>query len=945
MNIPDFIAKWKSSTLTERAAAQSWFTDLCRALDVPTPTDIDTEGATYTFERGASKTSGGNGWADVWMRGHFAWEFKGKHADLAKAYRQLRDYIDDLESPPLLVVSDFSTIIVRTNFNNTPTQKHIIRLEELGKPANIDLLRALWDDPARLRPDAAIVDVTTKAANELGTIALGLRDRGVEPHRAAHFTVELLFCFFAEDIGLLPRGLFSQLLEFGIKQPAVFNNELEKLLATMRDGGFYNLQSIPRFDGGLFEAIVTEPLTANEIAALASIGLLDWEDVEPAIFGTLFERSLDPSRRGQLGAHYTGVQDIERVIDPVVMQPLLRRWDEVRAEAEPVAETWITARKNGTPQKRNAAEKAFRAVIDGFLTELRNITVLDPACGSGNFLYVALRKLMDIEKDVIEYAAAQGMTRMFPEVSPRQVLGLEINEYAVEITRTVVWIGFLQWRVMHGFGVGDPVLQPLDTIREQDALLDLSDPDHPKEAEWPAADFIVGNPPFLGGNKVRQELGDTYLDALFEVFDSRIPKFADLCCYFFEKARKQIEIGTIQRAGFLATNSIRGGANREVLNRIKASGDIYFAWSDEPWILDGAAVRISVVAFDDGSESVRTLDGFTVSRINSDLTSSVDITTAQRLAENANLCFMGPSPKAPFDIDAELAEQFLREPININGRPNSDVVVPVVSAVDIAQRSRNRWTIDFGLRDEHLASMYEAPFEYVKKMVYPIRSENRRESYRLRWWQYAEPRPGLRTATVNLNRKIATPGVSKHRLFTWRPIKDLCNQGTLVFARDDDYFFGVLHSRAHEIWSLRMGTWLGKGNDPRYTPTTCFETFPFPWPPGTEPVDDPRVIAIAAAAKDLDDKRRAWLDPPGASAADLKKRTLTNLYNERPTWLRNLHARLDRAVWDAYAWPSDEIPAEVGEEVILERMLEFNSERSSAWSVKAEGIGASEEER
>ncbi|MCC6674636.1 MAG: class I SAM-dependent DNA methyltransferase, partial [Thermomicrobiales bacterium] len=481
MNIPEFVTKWTNSTLTERAAAHSWFNDLCRVLDVPTPTDIDVDGATYTFERGATKTSGGNGWADVWMRGHFAWEFKGKHADLPRAYRQLRDYIDDLESPPLLVVSDFSTIVVRTNFNNTPTQKHIIPLAELGKPVNIDLLRALWDDPARLRPDAATLDVTTQAANELGKVALALRDRGVEPHRAAHFTVELLFCFFAEDIGLLPQGLFSQLLEFGSSHPDAFTAELEKLLLTMRDGGFYYLKTIPRFNGGLFEHVVVEPLSAGEIKALAGIGLLDWDEVEPAIFGTLFERSLDPSRRSQLGAHYTGVQDIERVIDPVVMQPLLRRWEAIRAEADPLAQTWAAARKDGTPQKRNAAEKAFRAVIDDFLTELRTVTVLDPACGSGNFLYVALRKLMDLEREVIEYAAAQGMTRMFPEVSPRQVLGLEINEYAVEITRTVVWIGFLQWRVMHGFGVGDPVLQPLDTIREQDALLDLSDPEHPKE--------------------------------------------------------------------------------------------------------------------------------------------------------------------------------------------------------------------------------------------------------------------------------------------------------------------------------------------------------------------------------------------------------------------------------------------------------------------------------
>ncbi len=271
----------------------------------------------------------------------------------------------------------------------------------------------------------------------------------------------------------------------------------------------------------------------------------------------------------------------------------------------------------------------------------------------------------------------------------------------------------------------------------------------------------------------------------------------------------------------------------------------------------------------------------------------------------------------------------LAMPLNVNGQPNSDVVVPVVSAVDIVRRSRSLWTIDFGLMSESDAALYEAPFEYVHQHVHPIRSKNRRESYRLRWWQYAEARPGLRAATVNLQRKLVTPAVAKHRLFVWQTVNVLCNQGTLVFAREDDYFFGVLHSRVHEVWSLRMGTWLGKGNDPRYTPTTCFETFPLPWPPGQEPVDDPRVIAVGDAAKRLEELRTNWLNPEDASDADLKKRTLTNLYNARPTWLQNAHASLDRAVWNAYGWPENEVPAEVEEDVILSRLLELNQKRAS----------------
>ena len=511
---------------------------------------------------------------------------------------------------------------------------------------------------------------------------------------------------------------------------------------------------------------------------------------------------------------------------------------------------------------------------------------------------------------------------------PEAVLGIELNTYAAELARVTIWIGYLQWMLGNGFGYSEPVLDPLDSIRLQDSLLDFSG-DEVKEATWPDADFIIGNPPFLGGNKVRQELGDAYLESLFVIFEGRVPRFADLCCYFFEKARANIEQGDSDRAGLLATNSIRGGYNRDVLRRIKESGDIYVAWSDEPWILDGAAVRISIVGFDGGRESPRYLDGKLVDQINSDLTALTDITLALPLLENSRLCFMGPSPKGPFDIDVDQAMQMLAGPVNVNGRPNSDVIRQVVSAIDIVRHSRNLWTIDFGLMDQAAAAMYEQPFEWVLAKVKPVREANRRDNYRLRWWQYGEARPGLRAAVAGKRRQVVTPAVSKHRVFVWLPIEVLCNQGTLVFARDDDYFFGVLHSRVHEVWSLRMGTWLGKGNDPRYTLTTCFETFPLPWPPGSEPVDNALVIAIGEAARRLNELRENWLNPEGASEAELKKRTLTNLYNQRPTWLVNAHATLDRPVWAAYGW-DDLDPSTVEEDVILSRLLALNLERSTA---------------
>jgi type II restriction/modification system DNA methylase subunit YeeA len=570
---------------------------------------------------------------------------------------------------------------------------------------------------------------------------------------------------------------------------------------------------------------------------------------------------------------------------------------------------------------------SFQAKLIGFLEELAGIRILDPACGSGNFLYVALAALLDLEKEVIAYGAANGLTVMYPTIRPSQLHGLEINGYARELAQTVVWIGYLQWMINNGFlGQPDPVLEPLETIRLQDALLDLSNPEHPKEAQWPEADFIIGNPPFLGGNRIRQELGDAYLADLFSVYDGRVPRFADLVCYFFEKARAEISAGRTERAGLLATNSIRGGVNREVLHRIKESGDIFMAWSDEPWVLEGAAVRISIVGFDDGSESNRFLNGHHVVSVNADLTSTVDVLSASRLAENFGVAFMGTSKKGPFDIPGEVARTLLQLPANPNRRPNSDVVRRWFNGKSLNSRWNNEWIIDFGpSMSENEAALYEGPFEYVRRVVKPVREKNNRPAYRNRWWLLAEPRPALRAALAEKMRYIATTIHAKHRIFSWVDVSVVPDQALIVFARQDDYFFGVLHSRAHEVWSLRMGTSLE--DRPRYTPTTCFETFPLPWPPGQEPWRDERLHAIAHAAHDLNDLREKWLNPPDISESELRKRTLTNLYNARPAWLEQAHAALDRTVWIAYGWEED--PAVTTDEEILSRLLALNRERAA----------------
>jgi type II restriction/modification system DNA methylase subunit YeeA len=744
----------------------------------------------------------------------------------------------------------------------------------------------------------------------------------------AHFLVQVLFCLFAEDVGLLPRGLFGRTLAGASKLPERFTQQITMLLEAMRDGGFFGADPIAHFNGGLFATIDPIPLTVGELTELAQAAKLDWGNVEPAIFGTLFERSLDPQSRAQLGAHYTGKQDILRVVEPVVMTPLRRRWDEVRAQADQIREAWQAA---ATPRTRDNRRAEFAALLNGFKEELKNVTVLDPACGSGNFLYVTLAKLLDLEKEVLVYGAANGLPMGYPLVSPAQLYGLEINAYARELAQVVVWIGYLQWKIDNGFpGNDDPILKPLDTIKLQDALLDLSDPEHPKEAEWPKADFIIGNPPFLGGSKFRRELGDIASELLWKIYAGRVSGGADLCCYWFEKARKAIEESPATRAGLLATNAIRAKANRGVLDRIKGSGEIFMAWQDLPWNLDGAAVRISIIGFDDGREAHRLLDGSNVDDINADLTLSLDVSLAAPLKENAGICFVGNTPTGSFAIDATTAQDLIGAPLNPNGRSNKEVIQPFYNAIDLVSGWSGDWIVNFpssiSLDD---AAMYEAPFRHVQENVYPQRSKSRNVAIRDRWWIHERPRPALHAALEGLSRFVATPRVSKHRVFAWVPAEVLVSNKIAAFTRQDDYFFGILHSRPHEVWSLKLGSRHGVGNDPVYTPTTCFETFPLPWPPGQEAWRDPRVHAIAQAARALDEARTARLNPPDADEATLKKRTLTNLYNQRPTWLAHLHAGLDRAVWAAYEW-DDPGPAEVPEDEILARLLALNLERAGA---------------
>ena len=730
-----FIAKWRAAELKERSAAQEHFIDLCRLLDEPTPAEADPTGDWYCFERGARKDTGGDGWADVWKRHHFAWEYKtpapakagGQHADLDAAFNQLRQYALALENPPLLIVSDMARFRIRTNWTNSVSETHEFTLDDLADAAIRDKLKWAMSDPERLRPGETRQALTERAAATFAALAQSLRARGHDPQAVAHFVNRLVFCMFAEDVGLLPNSMFTRMLEHARQQPDDFAVLARDLFGAMATGGRVGFETVAWFNGGLFDDDAALPLDKAEIETTLKASALDWSEIDPSILGTLFERGLDPSKRSQLGAHYTDRDKIMRIIEPVVIRPWLAEWEAVKARIADSLERQAAARSTAAQSRRR---REAERLLGDFLKRLRAFTVLDPACGSGNFLYLALQALKDLEHRVQLGAEALGLPRAFPETGPANVKGIEINPYAAELARVSVWIGEIQWMRRNGFaGSRDPILKPLDTIECRDAVLSPEG----GEPEWPAADVVVGNPPFLGNRKLRSELGNDYAEALSRAYSGLIHGKPDLVCYWFAKAGQLVAEGKVERAGLVATNSIRGGTSRLVLDRILEDSIIFDAWSDEPWVVDGAAVRVSLLSFTH-RQAVNPvlLNGVATARINADLTAgTLDLTRARPLTRDEGAAFQGDIKRGPFDVPGDLAREWLRLPANPNGRPNSDVLKPWVNGMDLTRRPADKWIADFGdTMSEIDAALYEAPFAHIEKHVKPFRQKNRERTSR-----------------------------------------------------------------------------------------------------------------------------------------------------------------------------------------------------------------------
>ena len=938
----EFIAKWRASELKERSASQEHFIDLCRLLGEPTPAEADPTGDRYCFERGARKDTGGEGWADVWKRHHFAWEYKGKHANLDTAFRQLRQYALALENPPLLIVSDMARFRIRTNWTNSVSRTYEFGLEELVDAATRDKLKWAMSDPERLKPGETRQALTERAAATFASLAQSLRERGHEPQAVAHFVNRLVFCMFAEDVGLLPNNMFTRMLEHAWSRPDNFTDMARGLFGAMSTGGRIGFEAVEWFNGGLFDDDTTLPLDKAEIETTLKAAALDWSEIDPSILGTLFERGLDPDKRSQLGAHYTDRDKIMRLVEPVIVRPWLAEWETAKAEIAAVLERADAAKSKSA--RRQRFREAERLLLK-FLERLRDFTVLDPACGSGNFLYLALQALKDLEHRVQLEAEVLGLERAFPAVGPANVKGIEINAYAAELARVSVWIGEIQWMRRNGFNEStDPILKPLDTIECRDAIL-TPEGDEP---DWPEANVVIGNPPFLGNRKIRSELGHDYAEALSRAYTGLVRGKPDLVCYWFAKAGQLLANRDIQSFGLVATNSIRGGTNRLVLHRILENSTIFDAWPDEPWVIEGAAVRVSLISFAhmQANHSVF-LNGIPETQINADLTAgTLDLTRAAPLERSRGVAFQGDIKRGPFNIFGDTAREWLCLPANPNGRPNADVLKPWINGIDLTRRPSDKWIVDFGdTMSEAEAALYEAPFSYIDEHVRPVRQKNREKTSRDFWFRHWNPRPGMWKALDGLPRYIATPRVAKYRLFVWCDTRVCPDTRVVAIARDDDTMFGILHSRFHEVWSLRLCSWHGVGNDPTYNPTTTFETFPFPEGlspdiPAADYADNPHAAAIAKAARRLVELRDRWLNPPEwvewvnepvpgypkrpvprdeTAAKELKKRTLTNLYNARPQWLADAHADLDAAVAAAYGWPAD-----ISEDDALRELLGIN---------------------
>lgn len=1005
-----FIARWQSSGAAERANYIPFLSELCDRLDVPRP-DVAIGGiGDYRFERNVTRHERDDTTStrriDLYKRGCFVLEakqaqdmprqatlFGGSEAErranvrrtpgwaqlMLRAKGQAEDYARDIPSqegwPPFLMVCDVGFCIdIYADFSGTG--KHYaqfpdrdgyrVYLTDLCKADIRARLRAIWTDPLSLDPSRRRVQVTREIADLLADLAAELETRKHTPESVATFLMRSVFCMFAQSVGLLPgKDAFTGLLEACRTDLRSFVPLVGDMWRTMDKGGFSSglRASLHRFNGGLFApgahgAVEPLPLDADMLNLLIVASKRDWSEVEPAIFGTLLENAINKRERGRLGAHFTPRAFVERLVQPVLMDPLLTEWDGVKASALHKAE-------NGdTPGAADA--------VRGFHARLCAIRILDPACGTANFLYVALDMMKRLEGEVLDLLAdfvpgeGDRLDLTQATVDPHQFLGLELNPRAVPVAELVLWLGWLQWHFRNrpGREVAEPILRDFHNIRHADALLDYRAEEamegvtrwggrtktHPitgekvpdetdcvlvmrplnaKPTAWPEADFILGNPPFIGAKYIREHLGDGYAEALWAAYPKVNPS-ADLALLFWWKAAQAVAAGKVRRFGFITSNSLRQVfCRRVVAEALEARAPVHlvFAVPDHPWTdsIGSAAVRIAMTVAEAGNGlgvlavvtaesagkdgvpevTLETAQG----RINADLTIGTDVKTAKPLRSNERIA----SPGVKLHGAGFIVSSAQARTLGLGKVPNLAAHIrQYMNGRDLLQRSRGMMVIDlFGLSEDEVRRRFPAVYQQVRLMVKPERDQNNRASYKEGWWVFGEPRADLRPALRGLSRNIVTAVTSKHRVFAFMEGNVCPDDALIVIASADPFHLGVLQSRQHIAFALESGGTLE--DRPRYLKTQCFDPFPFPDPPPILRAE------IATIAEELDTHRKARM----AAHSHL---TLTRLYNvlaavragtklspdERDihdagqvTILRTLHDRLDAAVADAYGWPRD----------------------------------------
>jgi hypothetical protein len=1006
---PDFLARWQASGGAEHANYGLFLQDLCDLLGVPRPdptTDDPTQDA-YVFERGVSFDDGAGkrstGRIDLYKRGCFVLETKqgtdtpdqqakaakaelgqatgkrrkghavrgtAKWGQMVEAAReQALRYVRALPAseprPPFVVVVDVGfSIDLYSNFAGVgdsyvpfpDSSKFRVLLPALADPATRAQLKLLFTDPQQLDPARLAAQVTRRLAGHLAGLSNQLEKAGHAPDVVAQFLMRCLFTMFAEDVELIPKKSFSKLLaEYAdtAEARAYLPEALQSLWTTMDKGGFSPAlrTKVRHFNGKLFHDATALPLNADQVALLQQAADADWTLVEPAIFGTLLERALDPDERHSLGAHYTPRRYVERLVLPTVIEPLRREWAAAQA---------ASAQRMEEGKGKKAVDEA-RTELVRFLHRLTSVRILDPACGSGNFLYVTLEHLKRLEGEVLTALGQLGQSGRLElgdgtTVGPRQLLGLELNPRAAAIADVVLRIGYLQWHLRtHGLTqLREPLLDDYQNIQQQDAALSYDGPEfqNARPAVWPEADFIVGNPPFIGKGRIREALGDAYVNALRKAHP-HIPDSADLVLYWWDKAAQAVRTGFAQRFGFITTNSITQTFNRRVIQaHLEASetpAEITFAIPDHPWTdnANGAAVRVAFTAVEKarGEEGTLALvikesndaedeEAVTVElterrgRINADLTTGADVTQAQPLQANEGLSSFGLMLAGSGFIVTPTEAQALGLG-TVAGIEQH--IRPYRNGKDLAATPRGVMVIDlFGLSEAEVIAKFPAIYQRVYTNVKPERDINRDKALREKWWLHGRSRQELRKALVGLTRYIGTPETAKHRIFQFLDATTAADHMIVALALDDAFHLGILSSKIHTLWAFSAGGKMGVGNDSRYNSSRCFQPFPFPT---TTETQQARIRELAESL-DVHRKRQQAQHPSLA---------LTDLYNvveklragqpltakEQATHeqglaavVLSLHQQLDAAVAEAYGWPAD-----LPEADILTRLVQLNHQR------------------